>query len=150
MRTVKWMSLVGGLVLSGGWVWYDNPLPVVTIRVNRTANDITSAVGYVESVRLFQCNGGGSYQDFAINQTLNLATPYTLTAGTGDWCAASVRWGSEVVIKKGSTWTVEYAEVATPFGLDANPADENSALTPYDVTAGTFSGGAPRLYFTMN
>lgn len=149
MRNGGWVAVVGLLVAvapSAGWVWFDNPLPVVTLRINRASNDVTSAVGYVEAIRLHKCSGG--FQDFAVEQTLDLKNTYTKTVGAGDWCGVSVRWGSNVEITNGS-WTVEYSEPYTALALDGNPATENTTLTPYDVTHPAFSGGAPRLFLTM-
>jgi hypothetical protein len=148
MRSVRWLVLTGLFVSTPAfaWTWFDN-LPVVSVRINRSTNDVTSAVGYVEDIRMHKCGGG--FTDYAVDQTIDLKNAFTKTVGTGDWCGVSVRWGSNVAITNGA-WTVQYSELFTALPIDSKPATMNTALTPYDVSTPTFSGTAPRLYVTVN
>lgn len=141
------LLLLGLAVATPAWayVWFGNPSNVI-VRIDRAAGDITSATGTLAAIRMHACGGGST--DFAVNQTLDLTTPYTRTVSPGAWCGVSAVWASEVEISNGS-WTVVHDEALTSLEIEANPEQGSTAMTPFDVTAGTFSGFAPRLYFTV-
>ncbi len=119
--------------------------PGTTISVD-PAGGLTEAEATVDAIRVHKCGGG--YTTFDIDETVDLIAGITIDIQPGDLCGVSVDWGSDVTFGT-DAWSGTYDEPYTSVTLDGSPSTVSTALTPFEVTSGTFSGSPPRLVVTV-
>jgi hypothetical protein len=130
------LGTADALIYSGNPDW--------SFYVDNTGGTLTGGEVWLNKVRIHRCDGG--YTEYAVQQSVDPVVGHTVVDITGgDLCAATMYWGSDMELS-GSGFTLRYAENTTTVSLDPLSA---AWLTPYDVTSGTLSGGAPKLFVTL-
>lgn len=114
--------------------------PNLGFRVDRPADDYLSGSVVLTKVRVHKCGGG--YTDYPVGATVDPVAGGTVPIGAGDLCFATFFWGSTMEID-GPAYSLEVDDSTTTVTLGAEIAPV--ALTPYEVTSGTMTGGGPWL-----
>ena len=119
--------------------------PALTIHVERNEADLLAGSGVLKGVRVYICGGG--YDDYEVDESIDPVEGWSTTIEGGDLCGVAVRWDSDVDLWA-TSFSVRYEELVTAVTLTGASSDD-VAFTPLVVTAGTFSGSAPRLVVTI-
>jgi hypothetical protein len=139
-----WLVVVSLSSPAHAYIYVGNP--ELTVRVARPAGDLTASSAHLARIREHKCGGGTV--DVWIDETVDLRAGFTVSVPGGDLCGFSFDWDSAVVTST-SGWTVSYAESFTSVAMPDAPTGW-TALTPFTVTAGSFSGDAPRLLVSVD
>lgn len=120
-----------------------NGTPIVTWRVDRPLNDFVGGDVELTKVRVHHCAGG--YTDVTVGSSGDPTVHGTFAIPSGNHCALTFVWGSDLEID-GPSYSLVYDAAITfvPLAAELEP----KALTPYDVVAGSFSG-TPYLVLTI-
>jgi len=106
---------------------------------------LTYADADVDYVRVHKCGGG--YDQFDVDDTVDLAAGFTVAIDPGDLCGVSVKWASDVDFGA-SGFDATYSEGHTSVTLDGSPSTVWTGLTPFTVVSGDLPA-MPRLVVTV-
>lgn len=124
-------------------ITYDGT-PVLTVRVDRPAQDFVSGSVELTGVRVFHCGGG--YTDVAVGSTIDPVAGTSFFIPSGDHCQITFWWATVMEIE-GSGFTLEVDDTLTPVPLD-EPIDP-VYLSSWTVTSGSMSGYGPWLVVSI-
>lgn len=121
--------------------------PDFGVEVTRLAGDYVEGEVQLDQVRIVECDG--DVITYPVNSKVDPVGGFTLTVVGGDLCGAIFDWGSAMTIDGDGSqgpFTVVFDKATTVVLFDDPIAPK--ALTPYEVTSGTMTGGGPWLVMT--
>jgi uncharacterized membrane protein len=128
---------------SHAFVYVGNP--ALTFHVARPENDLESGSVVLHQLKMHKCNGQVVTSTYDV--TIDPIDGWSTTISAGDYCSATLVWGSVMEVE-GDTFVVEYEAASTTVQLGAQIAPV--LLTPVDIVSGSFSGNVPRLLLEID
>lgn len=144
-RSTMWMMVVAMVGLTGpaqAATW-DKDMTVWG-RVDRPQGDFVGGEVGLDRVRAYYCAGGGAYEDFVVNATVDPVAGFSATVTvTGDYCSITWMFSSDFEIDGDGTmgsFTVESSDAEVDVTVSGSMGWV--ALNPWLVSAGTMPGSA--------